>query len=101
VSVHFKVLGGTPHHGRKSLCETCRWGHVARGFSDSQTVVRCGAVSQHDRAYSSNFRQVPFPIADCSLYADKRLPTVDDLQKQALIIDPDRIRVTGFAPTKD
>jgi hypothetical protein len=44
---------------------------------------------------------VPFRVAECAAYRDKRQMPIEDMFKVALKIDPERIRVSGFAPKKD
>ncbi len=95
--MNIKVIGGTPQHGVKSLCETCRNARVVKGFKESQTMVDCSVSNK----FMFMNQRILFPVAECTLYDDKRIPTVGELQFQALVIDPNRVRVQGFTPKKD
>jgi hypothetical protein len=99
MSVNFKVIGGTPVNG-KSLCATCRWAHCVRGYKESQELFRCG-VEMTTRSYGSQLIPMPFPVAKCSHYIDQRIPLLAEMEVMALTIDPERVRVSGFAPKKD
>ena len=68
-----KVYGGTPKGG-ESLCLTCLWGRIIRGFAESEMITIC------DRWDSM---RVPFKVSQCSDYADKRLPDVEEMEKIA------------------
>lgn len=84
------VKNGTPLHG-PSLCETCVYAHITRGFRVSEELVLCGA---HERVYS-----VPFRVHECSSYRDKTHPSIYEMERIALPISvgqPKRTR--GFAP---
>lgn len=109
---HFKIYGDkTPQLGQKSLCETCRWAHVSKGFRESELFVMCGAEKytysfgdnsgQEFTRYQPGETRVPFRVSECTGYSDKSIPTIAELKQKALIIDPDRVRVQGFAPKKD
>lgn len=60
-----KVYGGTPI-GNESRCDTCAFARIIQGYSESEKVVICAAVEPALR--------VPFRVAECSSYEDKRLP---------------------------
>jgi hypothetical protein len=84
------VKNGTPLHG-PSLCETCVYAHIARGFRESEELVLCGA---HERVH-----EVPFRVRDCSSYRDKTRPSFYEMERIALLIpvgEPKRTR--GFVP---
>lgn len=87
----FTIKGGAP----VSLCESCRFAQVTRGFRDSEALVRCGATS---RGVMLLNQLIQFPVAACTAYSDKRIPTPDQLEEIALKIDPERVRVNGFRP---
>jgi hypothetical protein len=103
MSVEFKILNGTPKHG-KSLCETCKWSHIVHGFAESEVMVRCGAHrhtwSDGDESFSPGYLVITRPVAECSAYVDKRVMSLDQMKKLALTIDTERVRVQGFAPPK-
>ena len=82
------IKGGTPQHG-ESLCRTCYWAHIQKGFRESEELVQC---------CFSRFRAVPFPVAECTDYCDKTVPSRQDMERIALTIDPSRARKpAGFA----
>jgi hypothetical protein len=75
--------------GEESLCRTCYWAHIQKGFRESEEVVYC---------CFNRLRQVPFKVADCTDFNNKNLPTREQMEKLALIIPtkPARKR-TGFS----
>lgn len=82
------IKGGTPQHG-DSLCRTCYWAHIQRGFRESEELLHC---------CFSRFRLIPFPVAECTDYCDKTVPSRQDMERIALTIDPSRARrAAGFA----
>jgi hypothetical protein len=90
--VTIKVKGGTPQ-GSESLCRTCRWAHIVKGFSASQEQIRCGWIKGHP--------SVPFPVSECSSYDDKRLPSKWDMEKIAWILLTKKAgRTIGFVSAK-
>jgi hypothetical protein len=106
MSAQFKIhgSGATPKfHDGKSLCETCRFAHVMRGYSHNEVRMICGAwASNFDNNphYNPGLNRVPFPVAECSGYMDKSAMSLAEMQGIALTVEPDRVRVGGFAPTK-
>jgi hypothetical protein len=90
--VRIKVKDGTPE-GAESLCRTCRWAHIVKGFSVSQERVRCTRL-----AYNP---PVPFPVSQCSSYDDKRIPSKYDMEKIAWILLTKKAgRTIGFVSAK-
>jgi len=87
MSVHVK--NGTPLHG-PSLCETCVYSHVKRGYREGDVLVICVAAEPAHR--------VPFPIRDCSVYRDKTRPSIYEMERMALIVTPRDTKRAGFAP---
>ncbi len=81
-----KVYGGTPV-GNESRCDTCSYARIITGYSEKERIVFC------DYAYPSV--SIPFKVYECSDYADKRLPRLDDLKKVALAVEV-RGRAAGF-----
>jgi hypothetical protein len=85
-----KVYGGTPI-GEESRCDTCIYVRMIKGYAQSERIVIC------DRAFDRPM-QIPFKVAECSDYLDRRLPEFDELEKIALNITVERGRkVKGFA----
>ncbi len=84
------VRSGTPLHG-PSLCETCVYAHIARGYRESEELALCGA---HERMH-----EIPFRVRDCSSYRDKTRSSIYEMERIALLIpvsEPKRTR--GFVP---
>jgi hypothetical protein len=74
----------------ESLCNTCYWSHIQRGFSESEEVILC--------AFLRPARLVPFKVSQCSDYNDKRVPSKADMEEIAWIIrTKDVNRQVGFA----
>ena len=74
---------------QESLCRSCYWAHIQRGFRESEEVVHC---------CFSRFRAIPFKVAECSDFSQKNLPIRREMEDIALIIptNPAR-RATGFS----
>ena len=90
--VTIKVKDGTPQ-GTETLCVTCRWAHIVKGFSPSQKQIRCG--------WLANSPPVKFPVSQCSSYDDKRLPSKCDMEKIAWILLTKKTgRTIGFVTAK-
>jgi hypothetical protein len=77
IMVTIKVKDGTPE-GLEPLCSTCRSARVVKGFSASQVEFYCGA--------SYPERHVPFLVAECSAYDDKRIVSKIDMERIAWIL---------------
>lgn len=90
--VTIKVKNGTPQ-GTETLCVTCRWAHIVKGFSVSQELIRCRALRK--------VPPVPFPVSECSSYDDKRLPSKWDMEKIAWVLLTKKAgRTIGFVTAK-
>jgi hypothetical protein len=73
----------------ESLCRACYWAHIQRGFRESEERVYC---------CFSQFRPVPFKVADCTDFSSKNVPTREQMEKIALIIPTSLARkASGFA----
>src|SRR5262250_7688 len=83
-----KIRCGTPQ-GAESLCNSCYWAHIQRGFAESEEVVLC--------AFLRPARLVPFKVSRCTDYNDKRVPSKQDMEEIAWIIRTKDInRPVGF-----
>jgi hypothetical protein len=90
--VTIRVKDGTPQ-GAETLCVSCRWAHIVKGFSASQVSVRCTGVAFHPL--------VKFPVSQCSSYDDKRLPSKRDMEKIAWVLLTKKAgRTIGFVTAK-
>src|SRR5579863_5208625 len=73
----------------ESLCSSCYWSHIQRGFAESEEVILC--------AFLRPARLVPFKVSQCSDYNDKRVPSKADMEEIAWIIrTKDVNRQVGF-----
>ncbi len=61
--------------GNESRCNTCANAQIIQGYSESERIVFCDATYPTIR--------VPFSVRQCSMYEDKRLPDVEDLEEIA------------------
>jgi hypothetical protein len=81
-----KVYGGTPV-GNKSLCATCRMAHHVRGI-DMQEQLIC-------RGYQ-NTLFIRFPVETCSIYDDKRVPSLYQMEQIAWAVTSRSRGAVGF-----
>lgn len=73
----------------ESLCNSCYWAHIQRGFAESEEVIRC--------AFLRPPHTVPFKVSHCTDYSDKRVPRKADMEQIAWIIrTKDVKRQVGF-----
>jgi hypothetical protein len=89
MSTTIKIQGAPPEDG-ESLCRTCRYAHIQRGFRSSEETVFCG--------YSEAvLRPVKFKVAACTDYTNRTLPARWELEQMALLINVQPARKkTGF-----
>ncbi|HSY92007.1 MAG TPA: hypothetical protein VK812_11590 [Candidatus Binatus sp.] len=73
----------------ESLCNSCYWAHIQRGFAESEEIILC--------AFLRPARLVPFKVSMCTDYNDKRVPSKADMEEIAWIIrTKDVNRPVGF-----
>jgi hypothetical protein len=73
----------------ESLCNSCYWAHIQRGFAESEEIILC--------AFLRPARLVPFKVSQCTDYNDKRVPSKADMEQIAWIIrTKDVNRKVGF-----
>jgi hypothetical protein len=88
-----RIRTGTPQ-GSESLCNSCYWAHIQRGFAESEEVVLC--------AFLRHARLVPFKVSQCTDYNDKRIPSKRNMEDIAWIIrTKDVNRPMGFAQNEE
>ena len=81
------IKDGTPLEG-ESLCLTCVYAHIQRGFRESEEDVFCCYVQ---------FRPVRFKVRECTAFCNRALPTRYEMEKIALVIPTSPARKpTGF-----
>ena len=78
ITIRWKIF--TPSDGT-SLCVTCTWGMVRKGFRAGEEETFC-------RMVAPNGGMVPFAVSDCTGYVDRRVP------------DPASGRRIGFTPAE-
>lgn len=77
----------------ESLCNSCYWAHIQRGFAESEEVILC--------AFLRPARLVPFKVSQCTDYNDKRIPSKSEMEEIAWIIRSKTVnRQAGFAQGK-
>jgi hypothetical protein len=81
-----KVYGGTPV-GNESRCDTCTYARIVKGYSEKERIVHCDLMYPAIR--------IPFRVAECSDYTDRRLPELDAMEKIALSVEI-KSRPAGF-----
>ena len=91
VMVTIKVKGGTPQ-GSDTLCRTCSYGHIIKGFRATEEEVYC--------RYFYLEREIHFPVSECTFYEDRRLASKREMEDIAWILRTDmpRRRVGFISP---
>ena len=77
--MQINVRGGTADHGKRSLCETCRWSTVVRGKKLGDEIVECAQLSEDNR-------RIAFAVVTCSDYIDKNRPSLREMEAIALVL---------------
>jgi hypothetical protein len=89
--VTIKIKDGTPQ-GAETLCATCRWAHIVKGFRESEKEIFC--------RYLTDDRPVRFPVSQCNSY-DDRIPSKRDMEQIAWILLTKKAgRTIGFVTAK-
>lgn len=87
------IRNGKPR-ASESLCNSCYWAHIQRGFAESEEVILC--------AFLRPARLVPFKVCQCTDYNDKRVPSKTEMEEIAWIIrTKDVNRQVGFASSSE
>ena len=88
-----KVYGGTPV-GQESRCDTCVYSRIIRGYAQSEKITLC------DRIFEP--MPIPFAVAECTDYVDKRLPCIEDMEEIAWILRSKNAgKKAGFVPVTE
>lgn len=82
-----KVQGGTPT-GMRSQCYNCRMAHVIRGVN-LQEQIWCGA-------HGSPRIRIQFPIFDCNIFDDRRVPSLYQMEQIAWSVTSRNRGAVGF-----
>src|SRR6267142_1030081 len=83
VMVTIKVKGGTPQDS-DTLCRTCSYGHIIKGFRATEEEVYC--------RYFYLEREIHFPVSECTFYEDRRLACKREMEDIAWILRTDMPR---------
>ena len=83
--MRIKIRGGTVQHGESSLCMTCRHATVVKGQSLREEIVQCDRLSE-------GHNLVRFRVTSCTGYADRRQPSLRDMEDLAWILRTDARR---------
>ena len=87
--VQFKIQNPTMVEGQ-SLCRTCRYVHMQKGFRSTEEAIYCGWRW-------GPLRPVPFNVSTCTDYADRNHPSRDDMEEIAWVLTkPSKGGVVGF-----
>ena len=77
-------------HGRRSLCESCRWSTVIRGPRLGDEIVECYQLSFTNR-------RIPFPVTSCSDFLSRNDANLEEMEEIALVIKAEpRRTLAGF-----
>jgi hypothetical protein len=83
-------IQGAPSQDGESLCQTCRYAHIQRGFRESEETVFCGFTD-------AGLRPIKFKVAACTDYTNRTVPNRRELEQMALLINvPPARRKAGF-----
>ena len=90
------VQNGTPVTG-DWLCRTCSYAQIQKGYAASEELITCMY-----RSWSGRPRPIPFKIWECSAYADRRLPSLDGMEKTAwILLTKQAGRSIGFVTARE
>ena len=88
------VKNGTPITA-ESLCKTCLYALVRNGFAESQEETICSAN------YEMPLR-IRYPIARCTGYVNRSLPTLYSMEKIAwILVTKESTKQVGFISNKE
>ena len=88
MSTTIKIKGARPPEG-ESLCKSCRWVHMQRGFRESEEALFCNF---------NTLRLITFKVAECTDFDNRSIPQKWELEKTALLINVEpRRRKAGFS----
>jgi len=91
--VSIRVKGGTPEEG-VSLCVSCSWGVVRKGYRAAEEEVFCRMIEPNVR--------VPYTVRECSAYSDRRIPSLYFMEKTAWVLLTKKAgRTIGFVTSEE
>ena len=90
-----KIRGGTADAGEAPLCTTCRHATIVKGTGLDHHIVECGQL-----AYGHG--RITFPVYSCSVYSDRRRPSLREMEDIAWVLRSDpRRKEIGFVRSVD
>lgn len=89
-----KIQGGTPYHGGKGLCHSCKFSHVYRAAAESDIVVRCRASYEHPIFIHK-------PVVECSEYANKLEKSEYEMKQIAWVLISKGGKPIGFVSSRE
>lgn len=89
-----KVRDGTPYHGGKGLCHSCKHSQVFRGGPESDITVRC-----------QTFYEQPIfitrPVVECSDYASKVDKSLYEMKQIGWVLATKNGKTIGFVSARE
>jgi hypothetical protein len=82
------IKNGTPI-GSTSVCESCCYAQIMRGFRESELFVLCN--------YPTPSFVVPFKLTECTNHYDKNRPSWKQMEDLAIYVSPGRSKPAGFS----
>jgi hypothetical protein len=83
------VKNGIPV-GNSHLCKSCTWGQFMTGYRESDMLAICTLTTPNI--------VLPFTVLDCTSFNDKHKPSIVEMKKLAIHLEPVRIsKAAGFA----
>lgn len=92
--MNIKVHGGTPQHGGKGLCHSCKNSHVFRGAAESEVTVRCEVFFEEPIFITK-------PVVECSEYANKTTKSLHDMKGIAWVLATKNGKTIGFVSARE
>lgn len=90
-----KVLDGTPQHGGKGLCHSCKHSHVFRAAAESDVTVMC-QVSPDGRSM-----RIHKPVVQCSEYSNKMEKSLYEMKQIGWILATKNGKPIGFMSARE
>lgn len=92
MATRLKVLNGTRSLLAPRLCDSCEYGVVRKGASESDEHVFCNHIR----------RGVKIRVVECNQYQDRALPSLWDMRQIAWVLQTDSKRQkVGFMRAKE
>lgn len=93
--MRINIQGGTVKNGRSSLCQSCRHATIVQGLALQHQIIECGRLT-------SGSARITFPVTSCTGFADRRLPSLREMEEIAWILRTDAQRKqVGFVRAQE